>query len=122
DQFIDKQNFRHEPAARERTITIDRLNVMLGEMEVRQYLSTRPDDPVIVPVSVGLDRSFSGVTDLEPVVEDLAKELILRSSLGIFSNIDTVLDAVTDEKGNLDPRLRDHYKEQFKDLKKLFMP
>lgn len=106
-----------EPAKRERTVTIDRLSVKLGEMEVRQYMAERPD-PVIMPIPVGLDRTFTNVTDLAPVITQLSGELIFRSSIGVLSNLDTVLEAVTDEKGRLDPKLR----EQFKDLKKLFMP
>lgn len=98
-----------------RTITIDRLNVKLGEMEVRQYSTGRPD-PLILPVPVGLDRTFTNVTNLEDVAQQLAGELVIRSAIGVLNNLDAVLKSVTDENGKLDPRVRD----QFKELKKLF--
>jgi uncharacterized protein involved in outer membrane biogenesis len=113
----EEQPAADEPAKRERKLTIDRLNIKLGEMEVRQYMANRPD-PVIMPIPVGLDSTFTDVSDLDPVITQLSGELIFRSSVGVLSNLDSVLQAVTDENGRLDPNVR----EQFKDLKKLFMP
>lgn len=98
-----------------RTVTIDKLRVKLGELEVRQY-SRDGREPIVVPVPVGLDRTFTNVTNVEAVMAELGGELVMRSTFGLLNNMDAVLKAVTDEKGKLDPRLR----EQFKDLKKLF--
>ncbi len=113
----EEQPTANEPAKREQKLTIERLNIKLGEMEVRQYMANR-SDPVIMQIPVGLDSTFTDVSDLDPVITQLSGELIFRSSIGVLSNLDTVLEAVTDENGRLDPNIR----EQFKDLKKLFMP
>lgn len=105
------------PAKPARTLTIQNLRVKLGELEVRQY-GRDDQEPIVIPVPVGLDRSFSNVTNVDAVITELSGELVMRSTFGLLNNMDTVLKAVTDESGNINPRLR----EQFKDLKKLFRP
>ncbi|MGA1530924.1 MAG: AsmA family protein, partial [Kiritimatiellia bacterium] len=80
----EEQPIAIEPAKREQKLTIERLNIKLGEMEVRQYMANR-SDPVIMPIPVGLDSTFTDVSDLDPVITQLSGELIFRSSIGVLS-------------------------------------
>ncbi len=106
-----------EPVAksRERGVVIDTFTIKLGEMELRQYMARR-DQPMVLTLPVGLDRTFQNVTNIQEVAGVLAADLLVRSTVGMLGNMDQVLQAVTDDKGRLDPALRD----QFRDLRKMF--
>lgn len=104
-----------EKKSTSRAFIIDSLHIKLGEMEVRQYREGKPE-PVVIPVTVGLDRTITNVKDFDDIKRSISSELLARSAVSLFSNMDTILESVTDENGRLDEDIR----KQLKDLKKLF--
>ncbi len=97
--------------------SIDQLRITLDEVEVRRYTKDQ-SEPVIMPLPVGLDRTFSKVTNLRLVTTQLADDLILRAGLNLVANLDATLQDAVDEDGNLNAEGL----KQFKELKKLFWP
>jgi uncharacterized protein involved in outer membrane biogenesis len=78
-----------EPVAKKppMKIRIDSMNVKFGEMEVRTFRS-EGGEPAVLNVPVGLDRSFSNVTNVEQVAIQLTSELVLRSGVGLLRQLD----------------------------------
>ncbi len=77
-----------EPAAKKPPkIRIDAMNVKFGEMEVRTYRRDS-EEPTVLNVPVGLDRSYSNVTNVEQVAIQLTSELVLRSGVGLLRQLD----------------------------------
>lgn len=108
------------PASDEKSVQppliIDRLTVRFGEMEVRQYTAGQ-EEPMVIPVPVGLDRTYENVTNVEEVVTRLAGELVLRSGVGLVGNLDKVMEAVKGEDGKVD---KEQLKQQLKGLRDMF--
>lgn len=96
-----------EPAAEKPPpqIRIDAMNVKFGEMEVRTF-RREGDEPSVLNVPVGLDRSFSNVTNLEQVAIQLSSELVVRSGVGLFRQLDPALNKLNENAKSAEKGIR----------------
>lgn len=98
-----------EPA---RSIKIDRLNIKLGEVEVRQYRDTG-QEPSVTMVPVNLDRTMLDVTNMQAAVRQLTSEVVVKGGIAL-------LTPTINEAGGQSGELIEKVKGQLKQLKGLF--
>ena len=102
------------PAEPSRSIRIDELNVALGAMEVRQYRADQTE-PSILPIEVGMERSYSNVTNVEAVAIQIGSELALRSGISLLRQLDPALKKLNEDSKSSEKAIKNTLKE-LKDL------
>jgi uncharacterized protein involved in outer membrane biogenesis len=67
-------------------ISVDKLNVKFGEMEVRSY-RRKNEEPAIMNVPVHLDQTYNNVTNIHDIATQLTSALLIKSGIGFLNQL-----------------------------------
>ncbi len=70
-----------KPAKAEKKLHVDKLTIVLGKIETRDYGKLKDGKPRTSTMEINLDRTFTNVDDIQSVVMQMALESVIQSGL-----------------------------------------